>query len=209
MSKSQESLPKSRIEALSDGIFAIVMTIIVLELRVPETSEMDLNSEKIFEFIINYLPKIETYAISFVIAGVFWLRHQLHFMHITGVDRVTITINIFFLLFVTFIPFTTGFVMNFPDQEVPFLLYAFNLFIISIILVLNWRYVSKDRRYITNSMTDKEIKNFTFLTSVAPLIFISAIIMSLFSIRIATFMLYFEPIFYFFIRSVKRIKKHS
>lgn len=203
MGQNQESLPKSRIEALSDGIFAIVMTIIVLELRVPESSELDLNSEKIFDFILHYLPKIETYIISFIITGVFWLRHQLHFLHVTGADRTTISINLFFLLFVTFIPFTTGFVMNFPDEEVPFLLYGINLFIISMILVINWSYVSKGKRYISDTMTKSEIKNFTILTYIAPIIFACAILMSLYSLRIAIFMLYAEPLFYFFFKSFK------
>lgn len=203
MSNSQESLPKSRIEALSDGIFAIVMTIIVLELRVPETSELELNSDKIFEFLFHLLPKVETYIISFLISGVFWLRHQLHFLYVTGADRGTISINLFFLLFVTFIPFTTGFVMNFPNAEIPFLLYGFNLLIISTLLVISWKYVSKDKRLISSSMSDKDIRQFTNLTYLAPIIFILAILISFVSIRIATFMLYLEPLLYFFFRSFK------
>ena len=206
ISNSQESLPKSRIEALSDGIFAIVMTIIVLELRVPETSELELSSKKIFEFLFHLLPKIETYIISFIISGVFWLRHQLHFLHVTGADRVTISINLFFLLFVTFIPFTTGFVMNFPNTEIPFLLYGFNLLIVSILLVINWKYVSKGKRLISNSMSDKDIRQFTNLTYLAPIIFMLAISISFVSIRIATFMLYLEPLLYFFFRSFKERK---
>jgi uncharacterized membrane protein len=207
LDKRVTTIPKSRLEAISDGIFAIAMTIIVLELKVPDEPEFGLGSEKIFQFLYSILPKVETYSLSFIIAGVFWMRHQLQFMHIKGVDRAIITINLIFLLFVTFIPFSTGFVMDFPNTEIPFLIYGFNLWTISMMLVINWLYVTRNKMLMLDTLTDKEIREFTILTYVAPVIFTIAIVFSLINVRIATFMLYLEPTFYIFFRTVKKVNK--
>ena len=98
--EDESVFPKERLAALCDGIFAITMTLMILDLKVPENIPRNLASEELPSAIFNLLPTIEAYVISFFILGIFWARHQLQFNFFDAVDRVVIFLNILFLLLI-------------------------------------------------------------------------------------------------------------
>src|SRR5438093_13243392 len=93
-------LTKARIEALTDGIFATVMTVLVLGLSLPQAglSESGLEGE-----IVNLSPHILAYAFSFVVFGVYWIGHDNQFHDIKRTDRVFLWLNMVFLLTISFV----------------------------------------------------------------------------------------------------------
>jgi len=93
-------LPKNRLETLTDGIFAITMTLIILDLKTPENIPYNLAEIELPEILINLLPSIEAYAVSFIILGVFWLRHQVQFKYIRSTNRLLLSVNMIFLLLI-------------------------------------------------------------------------------------------------------------
>ncbi|HAY34066.1 MAG TPA: TMEM175 family protein [Ignavibacteria bacterium] len=191
-------LPKHRVEALCDGIFAIVMTIMILELKTPENLPKDMAQKDLPEYFFNLLPSIEAYIISFFVLGIFWLRHQIQFKHIVNVDRPILIINISFLMLTGFIPFTVGVLMKYPRSEFTFLIYVTNLILISILLTIQLKYIFTKKNISAETISETDKRRYLKLSFIPVLIFILAIIVSYFNVRAAFYIIYLDPIFYAF-----------
>ncbi|MEO8446214.1 MAG: TMEM175 family protein [bacterium] len=200
-------LPKNRLETLTDGIFAITMTLIILDLKTPENIPYNLAEQELPEILINLLPSIEAYAISFIILGVFWLRHQIQFKYILSTNRLLISVNMIFLLLIGFIPFTVGIMMRYPLIVLPFRIYVFNLILVSIILTYQWLLIGRSKKISAMDMSPKRRKRFLILTSVPIFIFILSYLISYINLRAAFFIIYLDPIFYLVYRLVLRKNK--
>src|SRR5947209_2907092 len=98
-----------RVETLADGVFAIVMTLLILDIRAPDVvrDSADLQGK-----LIALLPHIRGYALSFLILGVLWVGHHNQFYYIKRTDRIFLWINIAFLMCVAFIPFSSALLVN-------------------------------------------------------------------------------------------------
>jgi uncharacterized membrane protein len=95
-------LSRSRLEALTDGIFAVSMTLLVLDLRFPEPVVVD--AEGLQRALLAMLPRLDDYVISFVVLCVFWIAHLRLFRRVRDVDGAFAALNLAFLLFTTFVP---------------------------------------------------------------------------------------------------------
>jgi uncharacterized membrane protein len=127
-----------RIEALGDAVFAIVMTLLVLDVRVPMQG---LNSEMDLWIVLgNVLPKILTFILSFVVVGQLWSVFINQFNYIRGSDRNEIVIAIFYLLFVSLIPFSTSFLSEHLWSRVAVGFYLLNIMLALLILTIHWVY---------------------------------------------------------------------
>ena len=128
---------KGRIEALTDGIFAVAMTLLVLDLRLPEARGLD--DAGLRSALVALLPKLESYVISFLVLCVFWLGHH-RLMHLVrGVDHLFLWRNLLFILFITFVPFTTSLMGEHRDLDDAPLVYGVNLALIPAAQFLMWR----------------------------------------------------------------------
>jgi len=200
-------LPKHRVEALCDGIFAIVMTIIILDLKTPENIPKDLIHFELPDMFFNLLPAIEAYVLSFLVLGVFWLRHQIQFKFITTVDRSIIVLNILFLMLTGFIPFTVGVLMKYPRSEFTFLIYALNLILISIIMIIHLNYIFSKSNVFTDSISEEDYTKTKILSYIPVLIFVISIFVSFYSVRMALFIIYLDPLFFTIYRSINYFKR--
>jgi len=182
------------------------MTLIILDLKTPENIPHKLVSEELPGMLIKLIPQIEGYALSFIILAIFWLRHLIHFKYIEKVDRGLLGINIIFLLFIGFVPFSIGVVMRYYGHLLPTLLYIFNLLIISVILFIHWHYILKNNELISISESEYEfIRKFKIISFIPILIFTVAAVIAFFNIRLAFFFIYLDPLFYFAYRTIIKI----
>src|SRR5215469_15788500 len=118
-------LGRNRIEALTDGVFAVAMTLLVLDIRVPElqplaTAELPLK-------LLSLWPKFLSYTISFVILGVYWVGHHVQLSFIRRADRPLLWINILFLLWVALVPFSTALLSEYATTRIAIAIYGANL----------------------------------------------------------------------------------
>jgi len=143
---SANGLRMARLETLCDGVFAIAMTLLVLELHVPLKqwihSETDL-----FVQIHKLGPKFLSYFLSFLILGIFWVGHNGQYAFIKQIDRELLWINILFLLFISLVPFTTALLGEFIGFKLAVWIYWLNLLLIGFTLLLNWVY-AKNHHFI-------------------------------------------------------------
>lgn len=114
---------KGRIEAFTDGIFAIIITLLVLEIKVPHLN----NPESVVELsdaLAGLLPKIAGWVLSFFTVAVIWVNHHRIFKAITGVDAGLFWLNALLLLFTSFIPFPTALLGDYPHNRVSIIVYG-------------------------------------------------------------------------------------
>jgi uncharacterized membrane protein len=146
-----------RIEALSDGVFAIALTLLVLDIRVPIRENIVYEKNLIVEFG-KLTPKLLTYLLSFMTLGIFWTAHSSQFHFIEKSDRNLNWINLSFLLFVTITPFTTAFLSEYITFKFAVVLYWSNLLLLGLMLsgVLNYAY--KHHYFKTDIVEKNEIR---------------------------------------------------
>ncbi len=121
-------LGKTRIEAFSDGVFAVAITLLVLNLQVPQLAASVVSREllpKLFEL----WPKLLIYVLSFVIVGIYWVAHHNTFNYIKRSDRFLLWLNLLLLLCIVFIPFPTALIGQYPEQQISVVIYGGTLVI--------------------------------------------------------------------------------
>jgi uncharacterized membrane protein len=126
-------MSKNRVEALSDGVFAIVITLLILDIRIP-----DVEYSQLLSSLVAMLPRIFAYLISFGVIGVYWLAHHQSLQLIGKLNGLLIWLNFLYLLAVSFMPFPTALLGRYPMQPIPIVIYGLNLIVANAIgLVLN------------------------------------------------------------------------
>lgn len=119
----RELLGKTRIEALSDGVFAIVVTLLVLELRVPEPNDAT-SASALAAALAGMAPKFLSLVISFLTVCVIWLNHHRLFTVLASADVSFFWLNANLLLWVSVIPFPTALIGDFPANAMGLSLYG-------------------------------------------------------------------------------------
>jgi uncharacterized membrane protein len=135
-------LSKHRLEALADGVFAIAVTLIVLEIKVPELAR----TASIYDLahaLRPQVPAIFSFFVTFMICGTFWFLHQMSFHWISHVDRALVFINIGFLMFVSLMPFSTSMFARYLGNPLGEMFYFGNSALIALFLNLHWNHARK------------------------------------------------------------------
>jgi uncharacterized membrane protein len=132
----------SRIEAISDGVFAVALTLLVLDIKVPVSEAIKTEKDLINAFCA-LTPKFLSYFLSFMTLGIFWTGHSSQYNFIVKSDRNLNWISLFFLLFVSVLPFTTAFLSEHIHFKFSIALYWLNIFVLGIALLIHWKYAEK------------------------------------------------------------------
>lgn len=149
--KANVILSKNRLEALADGLFAIVMTLLVLELSVPAIAERSVDGE-LLRKVLELWPKILIYMLSFLVLGSLWIHHHVTFSYITRSNGKLAWINIFLLMFVALVPFSTSLLGEYSHSRVAAAVFGLNILLIMIIALLSWMYIVGN-----NTLVDRAI----------------------------------------------------
>lgn len=148
-----ELVTTGRIQNLTDSVFAIAMTLLLLNLAIPASFE----SQNIPELFAALWPQFLTYFLSFMALSTFWVGHHNHFHFIQHSNRKFLWINIFFLSFIVLIPFSTGILRSFYNDEFAIFAYGTNLIICGIGMYWYWSYATNHHRLVTPELSEKTI----------------------------------------------------
>jgi uncharacterized membrane protein len=132
---------KGRIEALADGVFAIAMTLLILNVNVPvlkgEDERLTLPSK-----LVELWPKFLAFVVSFLILGVNWVGHHAQLHYIRRTDRLFLWMNLLFLLVISAMPFATALLSEYHDQPIAVVIYCGSLITAGLILYGQLRYAA-------------------------------------------------------------------
>lgn len=140
-------LKTSRVEALSDGVFSIAMTLLVLnlapELGLGSKASLPEGVNPVLILFQDQWIKLLTYVMSFVVVGFYWVGHHAQFQYIQRANRTLLWINIYFLLAISFVPFSTAFLAKFEAYSPAQAFYGVHILIIGAILYFHWWYAAR------------------------------------------------------------------
>ena len=141
-----------RIEALSDGVFAIVMTILVLELAIEGKGSL---ADELLDMVGS---EIFQYFMTFIIIGSFWLVQFYQFRYIDRVDSVLIWLNILFLATVALLPFSYSLLFRGEQELIAMRFYTVNILSSLLLLYIHWEWATRNRRLVDGNIPSDEVK---------------------------------------------------
>jgi uncharacterized membrane protein len=149
----------SRVEAFSDGVFAIAITLLILAVGIDQARAHGSLSHQ----LLHLWPAYIAYAASFVTVGIMWVNHHTIFRHFASVDRPLLLLNILLLMMIAFTPFPTRVVAEFAhtsgDRRAAALLYGITMTITAICFFSVWMYGS--RRLLRPDTDRREVSGIT------------------------------------------------
>jgi uncharacterized membrane protein len=120
-------LNKQRLEAFSDGVYAIVITLLILTIRIPEVPAKALGLT-----LVKMLPQVFTYFLSFFVVGLYWFAHHQVSHQVKQIDGTFIWLNMIWLLFVSVMPFPAALLGRYPLQGIPIAVYGIDLILANV-----------------------------------------------------------------------------
>jgi uncharacterized membrane protein len=126
-----------RLAALSDGVFAVAMTLLVLDLRVPATETIHREAD-LWRALMALSPRLIMYMMSFLTLGIFWVGQQTQLNHLTRSDRSLTWIHIAFLFAVSLTPFSTMLLGEHTTYRTALVVYWANIFLLGMTLYFSW-----------------------------------------------------------------------
>jgi len=147
----QEELSTQRIEAFSDGVFAIAITLLILEIKIPHLHEGG-ETRRLASALYLLWPAYGAYILSFVTVGIYWANHNFVFKLYQRTDHVFNLLNVLFLMCVSFLPFPTAVLAEYltepEEKHTAVSLYAFGLLLPAVAWLMMWLYASYRYRLI-------------------------------------------------------------
>ena len=190
-----DHISRDRIVSLTDAVLAIVMTLLVLEIAVPELSRSEAATE-LPKRLLELLPVVGSYATSFIILGFFWISHDDQFHYIKRANRTLRWITIFYLMFIAFIPFSTALIGAYRDQQISVIIYGINIIIVLFWAYLQWRYATKEHRLVDSDLDPKFITRMSRRIGVGAILYMIAIAVSFLSTQASLILFILIPAHY-------------
>jgi uncharacterized membrane protein len=188
--RAENEIEFSRIVAFSDGVFAIAITLLVLNLTVPER----LHGQELWSLLWDERQDLFAYAISFAVVGRFWVVHHRFFGDVTGFDGRLIALNLFYLAWIVLMPFSSQVLGDHADQEAAVILYAVNL--AGVLLAGAWMFADARRAGLSRA-TDEEAREGLRRALLIAAVFLASIPVALLNPRLAPYcwLVLFVPAF--------------
>lgn len=146
-----------RLEAFSDGVFTIAITLLIVEIKVPQVqaNTETTNTLSLASGLFALWPSYFAYIFSFMMIGVFWVNHHYVFLLYERSNRVFKLFNLLFLMCIAFLPFPTAvlarYITDAQQRQTAIILYALGLFLPVLVWLLIWLYASRDHRLLNKN----------------------------------------------------------
>jgi uncharacterized membrane protein len=183
-----------RLEAFSDGVIAIAITLLVLEISVPQAGPA------LGPALVALWPSYLAYAVSFLVIGAIWINHHAIFRHILRVDGMLLLLNTLHLMIVAFLPFPTAVLAKAfsrgTDEAIAAAFYGGTLTVLGILVNAKWRYAARGRRLLDADLTSDETGRIGRRLLVGPIVYAVATLVALAVPWLALVFYLFVNIFY-------------
>lgn len=212
-SELKKEFQLERMILFSDAVFAIAITLLAIELKIPEIPHSEVTEEKLGKYLLEMLPKFIGFLISFFLIGLYWTVHHRLFGYVVNYTMRLLWLNLLFLLFIVLMPFTTAFYSSYISTflKSPFIMYCTNICLLGIMNIALWRYATNPKHALTEGLS-KEVSGYFILRArMVPSIFALLIVVYFISPRIAVVVPLFVPLIMWAVKKLYRVKepKHA
>ncbi len=183
----------NRFEAFTDAVIAIVMTLLVIEIKVPKLPP---EGGGLGWMITTFGHHVLSYVTSFIVIGVIWLNHHALFHLLKRVDRTALILNLLLLMSIAFIPFSTALMGENPGHTTAAVFYGLCLGLTGSLYNLLWLYVMRQYIRAENLMTTGTVQRATFWSLSFPLSYFAAAALAPVSYSLALLLYAVIPLYY-------------
>lgn len=142
-----------RLEGLSDAIYAVAMTLLVLDLRLPPNPA----GTQLSGVLHHLYPNFITYALSFVTLGVLWTAHLIESHWVERISRTYVWLKIIYLMVIVLVPFSTQILSAYEYERLGVLFYGLNFLASMLLLLVLWTYATDEHRLVRKNLSDHVI----------------------------------------------------
>lgn len=196
---------KNRLEAFSDGVFAIAITLLILNVKVPDAH--NISNSQLNHILIAAAPKLLSFAFSFLVIGVFWVAHHRIFSFAKVVNTPLVWLNIVYLMFIALIPFPASILADNFFLPSTILLYTGTLFVIAMMHFLLLEYIIQNEDIKHEALTKEVYRSAVKTAIIGPVCYILAAASCLISAYLSLFFISFALFFYIFISGRNKMSK--
>ncbi len=159
--ENRKQFQLERMILFSDAVFAIVITLLVIEIKVPEVAVTGmLPVEELKKDLVRLLPQIAGFVMSFFVIGLFWINHHRVFGYVINYDIRLLWLNLFMLLAVAFLPFTTSLVSQHGYLNLAYIIYSCNLGMIGLMSFFVWKHISNPVKKLSVGLEDINMRRY-------------------------------------------------
>jgi uncharacterized membrane protein len=198
---SERQHDPTRVLALSDGVFAIIITLLVLEIHVPELAD----GRSLTEALREIRPSFNAFMISFILAGMYWVGHRDLFGLIRRTDRGLVWLNILYLLPLCLLPFSAGMLGRYENEPAALHIYGLVLVTIAFMRTIIWLYVTNRPHLLWQRLDHRQRRAGLALAAFPGLIFLLAVLIADAAPALSLFIYAIMPVLYFLGITVLRI----
>ncbi|XVJ67118.1 MAG: DUF1211 domain-containing protein [Lacibacter sp.] len=160
-----------RLILFSDAVFAIAITLLVIEIKIPEVENV--SDKLLLHELKHMIPKFVGYMISFLFIGLYWTIHHRMFGYVTAYDGKLLRLNLFFLFFIALMPFSNGFYSEYAGVElyekqlkVPMTFYVLNFAAAGFLIFLLWNHIGNPKNKLAEPLIDEGVLKMAKLRSI-------------------------------------------
>ncbi|HEU5016017.1 MAG TPA: TMEM175 family protein [Roseiflexaceae bacterium] len=169
----EDHLGLERLIFFSDAVFAIAVTLLALEIRLPDATDLD-NDAQLLAALAALGPKYFSYVISFLVIGSYWLVHHRSFRHIVRYDRRLLMLNLLLLMVVAFLPFPSS-VIGESNSRVATIFYALTMVITGLLSAMIWLHAHRHGRLTDQQLAPPVFRQGLLRSLIPPAIFLISI----------------------------------
>ena len=188
-----------RLEAFSDGVFAVAITLLVLDIKTPKAVDLAAANTGLTDALLAQWPSYLSYVLSFITVLIMWTNHHRMFRYIRRVDNTFLLLNGVLLLFITLAPFPTSLLAEYimrPEARTATMVYSGAFICIGVAFNLMWIYASHRGRLLARNYDRAVVKHLTRGYLMGPVVYIAALGLAIFSVAASVGLCYLLT-FYF------------
>jgi uncharacterized membrane protein len=187
---------KTRLENFSDGVFAIAVTLLVLNIKIPDANSLD--GDGLTRALLGMVPHVLTFVFTFIVVGVFWVGHHRIFTFVHMLDTGLLWLNVIYLMFVAILPFPAAILSENPFLPAAIILYCVSLAIIASIHLLFMMYIYGHKEIKDDILTYDVYRWGMRNAKIGPVLYLVAAAASFVSVYISFTLISLVMVFYIF-----------
>lgn len=184
-----ETINPDRLVSFSDGIFAIAVTLLAFNLKIPEMNPSNVHAQLPGQIKL-MVPHFVTYLISFLLVAIYWTIHHRMIERIAHVDSTFVWLNIGYLLVISFMPFAAGLLGTYPHESICEIIYLGSAALVTILSISMWQYASFKHRLIRKEVTTAMVNYFFSRGAASLAVILFALLLALFDVHGTQFTLF-------------------
>jgi uncharacterized membrane protein len=195
----EEEKETGRLEAFSDGVFAVAITLLVLDIKTPKAADLAAGHTGLTSALLAQWPAYLSYVLSFLTVLVMWTNHHKMFRHIRRIDNTFLLLNGLLLLFITLAPFPTSLLAEYiarAEARTAMLIYSAAFICIGVFFNVMWIYASHKGRLLTRGYDRAAVRRMTQGYIVGPVVYVVAFLLAFLSVAASLGLCYLVTIFF-------------